>query len=110
MFRNNAAILYLTYSIISIITIIIYFMIEQNLELQSLIISSKKKNIYKNIYKLSERENQVVELLIKGYSDKEIASELKISTYTVNDHIKNVYRKHDVHSRFELVTNIANRN
>lgn len=108
-FRNNSSVLYLTYSFISIITIIIYFMIEQNLELQSLV-GFKKKNVYKDIDNLSKRENQVVNLLIQGYSDKEIASELKISTYTVNDHIKNIYRKYDVHSRFELVTNITNKN
>ena len=84
-------------------------MIEQNLELQSLV-SSKNKNLYKDIDNLSNRENQVVELLIKGYSDKEIARELKISAYTVNDHIKNIYRKYNVHSRFELATNIVNKN
>ncbi|MEI2748479.1 MAG: response regulator transcription factor [Ferruginibacter sp.] len=51
---------------------------------------------------LTEREKQILQLIIKGYSYKEIASSIFISVETLNSHIKNIYRKLNVHSRSEL--------
>ncbi len=51
---------------------------------------------------LTERERQILQLLIKGNSYKEIAANIFISTETLNTHIKNIYRKLNVHSRSEL--------
>jgi DNA-binding NarL/FixJ family response regulator len=51
---------------------------------------------------LTEREKEILHLLIKGNSYKEIASTLFISVETLNSHIKNIYRKLNVHSRSEL--------
>ena len=51
---------------------------------------------------LSKREKEVVDLIASGYSNAEIASALFISPHTVNDHTKKIYRKLDVHSRYEL--------
>lgn len=51
---------------------------------------------------LTEREKQILELLINGFSYKEIASSIIISVETLNSHIKNIYRKLNVHSRSEL--------
>jgi DNA-binding NarL/FixJ family response regulator len=51
---------------------------------------------------LTEREKEVLELLIKGFSYKELASKIFISVETLNSHIKNIYRKLNVHSRSEL--------
>lgn len=110
LFRNDSAFLYLIYSTISIITIIVYLMVEQNLELQSLNKKNNKKIINNTITNLSKREIEVVELLLNGYSNKEIASKLNISNYTVNDHIKNIYKKTETHSRMELATIIATKN
>lgn len=106
LFRNNCTLLYITYSSISIACVIVYLMIEQNLELQSLYKISNKNIL--NV-SLSKRELEVTELLLKGYSNKEIANKLNISNYTVNDHIKNIYRKTDTHSRMELAQSITNR-
>jgi DNA-binding NarL/FixJ family response regulator len=53
-------------------------------------------------HKLTEREKEILQLLIKGNSYKEIASALFISVETLNSHIKNIYRKLNVHSRSEL--------
>ncbi len=41
-------------------------------------------------YKLTNREGQILDLLAKGRSYKEIAYELSISANTVRDHIKNI--------------------
>ena len=42
---------------------------------------------------LSEREIDVLKLLVRGYANKEIAEELFISTHTVVSHRKNISKK-----------------
>jgi DNA-binding NarL/FixJ family response regulator len=51
---------------------------------------------------LTEREKEILNLLIKGNSYKELAAGIFISVETLNSHIKNIYRKLNVHSRSEL--------
>jgi DNA-binding NarL/FixJ family response regulator len=51
---------------------------------------------------LTEREKEILQLLIKGNSYKELAGRIFISVETLNSHIKNIYRKLNVHSRSEL--------
>jgi DNA-binding NarL/FixJ family response regulator len=53
-------------------------------------------------YHLTDREKEVLQLLMKGNSYKEIAAAIFISVETLNSHIKNIYRKLNVHSRSEL--------
>ena len=48
---------------------------------------------------LTKREYEVLELISCGYSNADIAKILVISTHTVNDYTKKIYRKLDVHSR-----------
>ena len=55
---------------------------------------------------LSEREVEVIQLIIRGCSSKEIASRLYISEFTVNDHLKHIYEKISIHSRTELIYRI----
>ena len=51
---------------------------------------------------LSERETDVLRLLAKGLSNKEIADKLNISVHTVNTHRKNIMDKTDIRSLAEL--------
>lgn len=45
---------------------------------------------------LSKRELEVLTLISEGLAQKQIASQLKISVYTVTEHIKNIYDKLEV--------------
>lgn len=57
---------------------------------------------------LSKREQEVADLIARGYRNAEIADILVISAHTVNDHTKKIYRKLNVHSRLEVAA-LANR-
>jgi len=52
---------------------------------------------------LSRREWEVLELLGSGLTTRQIAKRLFISVYTARNHLKNMYRKLEVHSRTELI-------
>jgi DNA-binding NarL/FixJ family response regulator len=52
---------------------------------------------------LSKREEEILNLLAKGYRYKEIADALSIGYETVRSHLKNIYDKLHVHSRTEAV-------
>lgn len=54
--------------------------------------------------RLTARERQVLELLLTGLADKQMATRLGISVKTVEKHVGSVLRKHGVHSRTELIT------
>jgi DNA-binding CsgD family transcriptional regulator len=54
-------------------------------------------------YELTPREIDVTRALARGLSTNEIAGELHLSRYTVQDHLKAVYEKVGVSSRGELV-------
>ncbi len=54
-------------------------------------------------YKLSHKENEVLKHLATGLSYKMIADELGISYFTVNNHVKKIYEKLQVHSLGEAV-------
>ena len=52
---------------------------------------------------LSEREEEVSRLLIKGETNVEIGEKLFISVNTVKSHIKNIYKKLNVSNRIQLI-------
>lgn len=52
---------------------------------------------------LSKREYEVLELISKGLSNKEISSHIFVSESTIKSHIYNIFKKLDVKSRIELI-------
>ncbi len=52
---------------------------------------------------LTQREQEVLELLVQGMSAPEVARLASISVGTVKTHINHIYRKLDVHSREETM-------
>ena len=57
----------------------------------------------RNKYDLSQRELEILQHLVKGYSYKMIAASLFISLATVQSHIRNIYAKLHVNSKSEAV-------
>lgn len=53
---------------------------------------------------LTEREIEVFNLLVRGKSNCQIAAELEIAEGTVKNHIMNIYKKLEVHSRAEAIS------
>lgn len=52
---------------------------------------------------LTERELQIMKLVVKGHTKKRIAEVLNLSEDTIRYHTKSLYRKLDVHSRQDLL-------
>ena len=52
---------------------------------------------------LSKSEQKVMHLLKKGFSNKNIAVQLGVSENTIKYHIKNIFKKLNVHNRMEAV-------
>ena len=61
-------------------------------------------------HSLSKRELDILSLLVKGFSHKMIGAELFISIFTVNNHVKNIYQKMQVHSVSEAVATAIQKN
>ena len=57
---------------------------------------------------LSFREREILELVAEGYTSTAIALKINISSQTVMTHIKNIYRKLQVHTRAQAVSSAKN--
>ncbi len=54
-------------------------------------------------YGITKREKEIILLIEKGLTYKEISSELFISEKTVQKHCENIFNKVHVNSRLELI-------
>lgn len=59
------------------------------------------------VYALSQREREVVALLVGALDTRAIAERLFISNHTVQDHLKSVFAKMGIHSRRQLLATLA---
>jgi len=59
---------------------------------------------------LTDREREVLSLVGRGLRAREVADQLQISSHTVRDHLKSIYRKLDVSSRAEVAIEAQKRN
>jgi transcriptional regulator EpsA len=57
-------------------------------------------------YRLSEREAEIMDWVRKGKTNAEIGSILCISSYTVKNHLHQIFRKLDVYNRMQAVSKI----
>ncbi len=78
-------------------------------------IENERKDLFFNIHKdlLTERENEILELVLKGFTSKEISNQLYISKTTVDTHRRNMLRKlgfNSIKDLFLLQNNSSSRN
>ena len=52
--------------------------------------------------RLTAKEKEVLALVLRHYSNAEITRELYVSLPTVKTHVRNILRKHEVSSRWDL--------
>ena len=57
-------------------------------------------------YELSPREEEVIGLVVRGFSNREISSALFISEHTVQRHLSNIFEKVGVRSRKSLLKHL----
>jgi DNA-binding NarL/FixJ family response regulator len=58
---------------------------------------------------LTGREQDVVDALCCGRSNKQIAAQLRLSEFTVENHLRRIYRKHAVRNRTSLMAVLGSR-
>lgn len=68
------------------------------------------KQVATNDYKLTRREQEVLQSLVDGNSYKMITAELAISINTVRQYIRKIYEKLQVHSMNEAVAKAIKQN
>ncbi len=57
----------------------------------------------KSSEKITNREYDIIQLICAAMSYKEIASELFVSHNTIKSHTKNIFRKLNIHNKYELL-------
>ncbi|MBO9593057.1 response regulator transcription factor [Niabella pedocola] len=75
------------------------------------VLTAFQKNVFfenNEEVELTGREKEILNLLVKGYTRKMVASACNLSIHTVNTHIKNVYEKLQVNSVSEAVVKALN--
>lgn len=67
-------------------------------------VQSGKADRLTKAVKLTRREHEVVDLISRGMSNKEIARELHIAVHTVKSHVHNILEKLALHTRLEIAS------
>ncbi|MDA3884673.1 MAG: response regulator transcription factor [Candidatus Delongbacteria bacterium] len=62
----------------------------------------KEKNKISDSVRMTKREKEIIALIVEGASNKDIANELNISTYTVKSHVHNILEKLALTSRLQI--------
>ncbi len=72
--------------------------------------STTEKNMISKVPKIiTEREQEILEHMVKGWDAKRIAVELNLSVLTVRKHIANIYQKLHVNSKAQIIS-LAHKN
>jgi DNA-binding NarL/FixJ family response regulator len=58
---------------------------------------------------ITDREKEILQLMVNGWDAKRIASELSLSVLTVRKHIANIYTKLHVTSKAQVIS-LAHKN
>lgn len=117
-FRASTILLNISYLVVVTILAIIYVMLEpfllysmrrrfedplaEKAKAEKIEFVPKQEQAENPLNVLTKRETEIAELICRGHSNGDIAKMLVLSEHTIKDHTKNIYRKLDIHSRYEL--------
>jgi len=76
---------------------------EENSAVEQLLTENVQLRNKLKVLRLSNREKEIMQLIVKGFTSKEIANMLKISKLTVDTHRKHIQQKLQVNSGMELI-------
>jgi DNA-binding NarL/FixJ family response regulator len=65
-------------------------------------INGSKTTSLEESVRMTKRERQVIELISDGFTNKEIAQKLHLSTYTVKSHVHNILEKLSLNTRVQI--------
>lgn len=68
---------------------------------------SPEREAVKRYYGLSDREAQVVELVLRGYGNRDVAAALGIAPNTAKKHLSSIFNKVGVDTRSQLISRLA---
>ena len=91
-------------------TVAIFFLLGKRLyapEVEPALSEQERFDRFAARHDLSVREREVLQLVLAGRSNREVAAELCVSESTVKYHVRNVLRKTGSHSRKELLAAYA---
>ena len=83
----------------------------KNIDIDSFTLYQKsplKNQSFTAHYDLTKRESEILFYILEGKSTKKISEVLNISFGTSKNHIYNIFKKLDIHSRYELVAKYNN--
>ncbi len=63
---------------------------------------SRGKRNLKAAIRMTEREKEIIALIVDGLSNKQISDRLHIATFTVKSHVHNILEKLALHSRLQI--------
>ncbi|MGE5402004.1 MAG: LuxR C-terminal-related transcriptional regulator [Ignavibacteriales bacterium] len=65
-------------------------------------VNGSRTSIIVESVRMTKRERQVILLIADGFTNKEIAQKLHLSTYTVKSHVHNILEKLSLHTRVQI--------
>jgi DNA-binding CsgD family transcriptional regulator len=98
---------YFLFNLVPLIWIRYYFLEYANCILKNVEERAVLATIFKK-HNITQREQDIVKLLLEGKSNREIADSLFIAIPTVKNHIRSLYQKLRVKTRYELIHFILN--
>lgn len=63
---------------------------------------NRDKALFRDRFKITEREMEILELVLSGLTSREISGRLNVTKRTVDTHVNNIYNKLGVNNRMEL--------
>lgn len=67
-------------------------------------VKKEKESTLNREVRMTKRERQIIELIARGMTNKEIAESIHISAFTAKSHIHNILEKLALHSRIQIAT------